>query len=222
MLKVLQLHGASNRVNGDNPVSFCNVFFFVPLISGMTFLISGRRDLRGQIANLNRNDRYRLLSDAFLGRFLGPMAYYFSLNALSVITQTLIFALTLPVSALMARWILREPQPQAFATSVLLISSGLLLHQLGQMAAIGHQNTLVGFSWALVGVMAFSGAALTDRTVAGRHLSASLSIGVGATTSALVFGLLAIVIFGPEHFLPLQIWWVFSVLLLYSLTLPGE
>ena len=219
VLKVLQLHGASNPVNGVNPVSFCNVFFFVQLISGATFLISGRRDLRVQIASLNRNDRYLLLSDDFLGRFLGPVAYYFALDALSVITQTLIFALILPVSALMARWILREPLPQAFATCVLLISSGLMLHQLGQMAAIGHQNTLVGVSWALVGVMAFRRAALTGRTVAGRHLSESLSIGVGATTSALVFGLLAIVLFGPEHFLLLQIWRVLGVLLLYSLTL---
>lgn len=219
VLKVLQLHGENNAVNGVNPVSFCNVFFFVQLISGVTFLISGRRDLRVRIANLSRNDRHLLVSDAFLGRFLGPVAYYFALDALSVITQTLIFALILPVSALMARWILREPLPQAFATSVLLISSGLLLHQLGQMAAIGHQNTLVGVGWALVGVMAFSGAALTGRTVAGRHLSASLSIGVGATTSALVFGLLAILLFGPEHFLLLQIWWVLGVLLLYSLTL---
>ena len=119
----------------------------------------------------------------------------------------------------MARWILRERLPKAFTTSVLLISSGLLLHQLSQMATIGQQTNLVGVGWALVGVMAFSGAALTGRTIAGRHLTASLSIGVGATASALVFGLLAILMFGPEHFLLLQIWWVLGVLLLYSLTL---
>ena len=219
VLKLLQLHGASNPVNGVNPVSFCNVFFFVQLISGVTFLFIGRRDLSEQIASLDRNDRYLLMSDAFLGRFLGPVAYFFSLNALSVITQTLVFALTLPVSALMARWILRERLPKAFTTSVLLISSGLLLHQLSQMATIGQQTNLVGVGWALVGVMAFSGAALTGRTIAGRHLTASLSIGVGATASALVFGLLAILMFGPEHFLLLQIWWVLGVLLLYSLTL---
>lgn len=219
VLKLLQLHGASNPVNGVNPVSFCNVFFFVQLISGVTFLFIGRRDLSEQIASLDRNDRYLLMSDAFLGRFLGPVAYFFSLNALSVITQTLLFALTLPVSALMARWILRERLPKAFTTSVLLISSGLLLHQLSQMATIGQQTNLVGVGWALVGVMAFSGAALTGRTIAGRHLTASLSIGIGATASALVFGLLAILMFGPEHFLLLQIWWVLGVLLLYSLTL---
>ena len=219
VLKLLQLHGASNPVNGVNPVSFCNVFFFVQLISGVTFLFIGRRDLSEQIASLDRNDRYLLMSDALLGRFLGPVAYFFSLNALSVITQTLLFALTLPVSALMARWILRERLPKAFTTSVLLISSGLLLHQLSQMATIGQQTNLVGVGWALVGVMAFSGAALTGRTIAGRHLTASLSIGVGATASALVFGLLAILMFGPEHFLLLQIWWVLGVLLLYSLTL---
>ena len=128
VLKLLQLHGASNPVNGVNPVSFCNVFFFVQLISGVTFLFIGRRDLSEQIASLDRNDRYLLMSDAFLGRFLGPVAYFFSLNALSVIANPA-FCLDPSCFGLMARWILRERLPKAFTTSVLLISSGLLLHR---------------------------------------------------------------------------------------------
>ena len=97
-LKALQLYGANHPVDGSNPVSFCNVFFFVQLISGVAFLINGRGGLHQQIVNLNNHDRHLLVCDAFLSRFLGPVAYFFSLELLSVITQTLIYALILPIS----------------------------------------------------------------------------------------------------------------------------
>ena len=42
---------------------------------------------------------------------------------------------------------------------------------------------------------------------------------MGATISALVFGILAILLFGPHHFLLLKLWWVGGVLLLYTLTI---
>ena len=99
-------------MDGSNPVSFCNVFFFVQLISGVAFLINGRGGLHQQIVNLNNHDRHLLVCDAFLSRFLGPVAYFFSLELLSVITQTLIYALILPISALMARWVIKESLPK--------------------------------------------------------------------------------------------------------------
>ena len=219
VLKALQLYGMNHPVDGINPVSFCNVFFFVQLISGITFLVNGRSGLKQEIINLNNHERALLVGDAFLSRFLGPVAYYFSLNSLSVITQTLIFALILPVSALLANWIIKESLPKTFLASVVLISSGLLLHQMSGMANVENNNNLVGLIWSVVGVLAFSGSALTGRKIAARRLSVGLSIGIGALISALVFGILAILLFGPNHFLLLKLWWVFGVLLLYALTL---
>ena len=219
VLKALQLYGMNHPVDGINPVSFCNVFFFVQLISGITFLVNGRSGLKQEIINLNNHERGLLVGDAFLSRFLGPVAYYFSLNSLSVITQTLIFALILPVSALLANWIIKESLPKTFLASVVLISSGLLLHQMSGMANVENNNNLVGLIWSVVGVLAFSGSALTGRKIAARRLSVGLSIGIGALISALVFGILAILLFGPNHFLLLKLWWVFGVLLLYALTL---
>ena len=219
VLKALQLYGMNHPVDGINPVSFCNVFFFVQLISGITFLVNGRSGLKQEIINLNNHERGLLVGDAFLSRFLGPVAYYFSLNSLSVITQTLLFALILPVSALLANWIIKESLPKTFLASVVLISSGLLLHQMSGMANVENNNNLVGLIWSVVGVLAFSGSALTGRKIAARRLSVGLSIGIGALISALVFGILAILLFGPNHFLLLKLWWVFGVLLLYALTL---
>lgn len=219
VLKALQLHGASHPVNGENPISFCNVFFFVQLATGLTALLAGRRGLPAALAALSRRDRVLLAGDALLGRFLGPVAYYLALQSLTVISQTLLFALVLPVSALLARWLLREPLPRAFTPSLLLISSGLLLPQLTQAAMGGRMDDLVGVVWALLGVLAFSGAALTGRSIAGRHWPAALSVGLGSSVTALVFAVLALLLYGPGHFLLLQLWWVAGVLLLYALTL---
>lgn len=219
VLKALQLYGVNHPVDGVNPVSFCNIFFFVQLISGITFLIKGRRGLKQEIINLKDHERHLLVGDAFLSRFLGPVAYYFSLNSLSVITQTLIFALILPVSSLMANWIIKESLPKTFIVSMILISSGLLLHQLSGMVNVENNNNLVGIIWSVVGVMAFSGSALTGRKIAARGLSVGLSIGMGATISALVFGILAILLFGLKHFLLLKLWWVVGVLLFYAMTI---
>jgi drug/metabolite transporter (DMT)-like permease len=218
-LKALQLQGERHLVNGENPISFCNVFFFAQLAIGLVALGTGRRNLGPALRNLRGSDRLLLAGDAFLGMFLGPVAYYLALQSLSVISQTLLFALVLPVSALLARWLLREPLPRAFVPSLVLIAAGLLLPQLSRMALEGRMDEAAGLLWALVGVLSFSGAALTGRAMAGRSWPQALTVGVGATVTALVFALLALLLFGPHHFLLLRLWWVVGVILLYALTL---
>jgi drug/metabolite transporter (DMT)-like permease len=47
----------------------------------------------------------------------------------------------------------------------------------------------------------------------------ALSIGLGSTITALVFAVIALALFGPHHFLLLQIWWVVGVILIYALSL---
>ena len=84
VLKALQLYGMNHPVDGVNPVSFCNIFFFVQLISEVAFLINGRSGIKQEVINLKDHERRLLVVDAFLSRFLGPVAYYFSLNSLSV------------------------------------------------------------------------------------------------------------------------------------------
>jgi len=44
-------------------------------------------------------------------------------------------------------------------------------------------------------------------------------VGLASTVSALIFGLLALLLFGPSHFVLLQLWWVVGVIGLYGLTL---
>lgn len=208
VLKGLQIAGASRLVNGENPISFCNVFFFSQLMVGLAVLLPARQTLLQKLADLSAADRGLLILDAALGLFLGPIAYYLALQSLSVVSQTLLFALVLPLPALLARWLLGEPLPRGFAISIALIAAGLLLPLSVSAAMGGPMDDRVGMAWALAGVAAFSATAVTGRMIAGRGWPVAVSVGLPSAFTAVAFALIALVLFGPHHFLLLQLWWV--------------
>ena len=218
-LKWLQLQGAAQTLNGVNPISFCNVFFVAQLIVGLATLAPGRKHLARRLGSLAGSDRLLLALHGGLGLFLGPVATFLALDALSVISQTLLFALVLPLSALLARWLLRESLPRGFWPSLGLVVTGLLLPQAAVAMAGGPMDQLGGVAWALVGVGAFAGSAITGRLVAARRWPLAVSVGLPSTLAALVFALIALVLYGPEHFLLLRLWWVVGVIGVYGLCL---
>ncbi len=220
VLKGLQAFGSHHPVQGMDPISFCNLFFFAQLAVGLATLLPGQATLAADLATLGPGDRRLLALDAFLGLFLGPVAYYLALESLSVISQTLLFALVLPVSALLARWWLGEALPRSFWISLVLLTVGLLLPSVSMAAAGGGMDGTPGLAWALVGVLAYGAASVSGRLVARRRLPLTVSVGLTNLVSALIFGVIALVLFGPHHFLLLQLWWVMGVIGLYALTLP--
>ncbi len=220
VLKALQEFGARHPVRGEDPISFCNLFFLAQLAVGLAALLPGRGSLGADLARLTRDDRRLLAMDAVLGLFLGPVAYYLALESLTVISQTLLFALVLPVSALLARWILGEALPRSFGISLALIAAGLVLPAAAMATVAGRMDQAAGLGWALVGVLAYGAASVSGRLIARRRLPLAVSVGMTNLVSALIFGIIALVLFGPHHFLLLQLWWVVGVIGLYALTLP--
>ena len=162
--------------------------------------------------------RIRLALDAFLGCFLAPLSFYLTLDRLSVITQTLLFSLALPASGLLARAWLREPLPPRFWLSLGLIVTGLLLSRVVPMGSPMGSDQLIGVMWALVSVAATAVRQSLRQRIAGLDLSRGLTSGVGNLGGALVFGVLALKIYGPQHFFYAQIWWVFWVIAVYGVT----
>lgn len=219
VLKGLQDLGQANPVQGENPISFCNVFFLSQLTVALAALLPGRRSLIGDLARLAPADWRLLALHSGLGLFLGPVAYYFALESLPVISQTLLFALVLPLSALLARWLLAEALPPGFWPSLTLIGAGLMLPQAAMAMASGRMDDATGIAWALVGVLAFAGSAVSGRSVARHRWPAAVAVGAPTLLSALVFGAIALVLFGPHHFLLLRLWWVVGVIGLYAITL---
>jgi len=223
VLKGLQQLGALHTVDGENPISFCNVFFVATLVVGLAALPAGGGRLGHDLGDLDGRQRTLLGLFGGLGLFLGPIASYLALQSLTVVSHTLLFSLVLPASALLARGLLAEPLPPGFPSSAALIGAGLLLPALERMgtgpSSGGPTLSATGVAWALAGVAAFAGAGVCGRAVARYGWSPALSIGLPALASALAFGLWALVLFGPGHFFLLQLWWVVGVIGIYAVTL---
>lgn len=220
-LKWLQARGETALAYGakDNPISFCNVFFFSSLVVGLALLLADLPRLRSQLQTLRSVDVGWLALHSSLGMFIGPVAYFIALSRLSVVTQTFLFALTLPISAMLAHHFLGEQLPRSFFPGVGLIALALLLHACFTAQSPAMMSTLSGVLWALVAISAFSANALTSRILAPRGWCAGLTLGLGSLGSALVFGLIALYLFGPDHFLYLKVWWVVGVIGVYACTI---
>ena len=223
VLKGLQQLGALHTVDGENPISFCNVFFVATLVVGLAALPAGGARLRRDLAELDARQRALLTLCGGLGLFLGPIASYLALQSLTVVSHTLLFSLVLPASALLARGLLAEPLPPGFPASAALIGTGLLLpaaERMGPGAGGGGASLdATGVLWALTGVAAFAGAGVCGRVVARRGWSPALTIGLPALLSAMAFAVVAVVLFGPGHFFLLQLWWVVGVIGVYAFSL---
>ncbi len=219
VLKGLQLQGAAHAIAGENPISFCNVFLISQLMIGLALLIAEPADVGREINGLRPRVRIAIAADSFLGCFLAPLAFYMALDQLTVITQTLLFSLTLPASALLALWWLKERLPVRFHLSLALILAGLIVGKLfGSGLGMG-MDQLPGLLWALVAVFATATRNCLRRHLVVQQLSRGLTGGVTNLAGALVFGLIALLVYGPQHFFYLQLWWVVGVIVIYGLTL---
>ena len=134
-----------------------------------------------------------------------------------MVSQTLLFTLILPVTALLAHAWLAEPQPPRFGLTLLLLPGGLAISRSTAGAAQpGADLDPRGLVWALVAVAAFAGAGVLNRLVARRSWGLGLTLGLTNLAAALVFGSLALALFGPDHFPHMRLWWLVGVLVVYS------
>ena len=219
-LKGLQLYGSAHPIGGVNPISFCNVFLFSQLITGLAAVLGDRARVIEDIRSVQGTDRALLLADAFLGYTLGPIAFYQALDHLTVITQTLLSSLNLPISVLVARLCLGERPPRGFWLSCGLILAGLLLGKAsGQMMSMDRMDDWLGVAWTLVAALAVGLRNVTKRQLANRNWGSGLTVGVQSLAGAIAFALIALQQYGPQHFFYLQVWWVLGVIGLYGFTL---
>lgn len=217
LLKWLQERGQLSMVRfgmAVDPISFCNVFFFASLASGLVLLLMDLPGVRRQLPALTGADRWLLASRAALGFCIGPLAYFLALRQLPVVSLTLLLTLILPVTALLARSLLGEPLPRRFGLTLVLLPAGLWLSS--AMAGSMGSTAGGGVGWALVSVVAFAGAGILNRLSATRGWGTGLSLGLTSLGAAVVFGLIALLMYGPDHFFFPRLWWVVGVLLGYA------
>ena len=222
VLKALQIQGEHVPINGENPISFCNVFLISQTMVGLAHVFADRGQLTRDLARLDRRACWLLAGNIALGSVLAPMNFFLALDQLSVINQTLLFSLTLPVSAAIALLWWKEPLPDRFWWSLPLIIAGLLIGKLlGPMlmgaGPMGNQTR--GVLWALVSILATALRHGLGRKLSLYAIGRGLSAGVPNLAGALAFAVIALKQYGPQHFFYLSIWWVLGVIVIYGFTL---
>jgi drug/metabolite transporter (DMT)-like permease len=231
VLKWLQERAAATflrTAGGENPISFGNVFFYANLATGLVVLLLDRGCLNHQLPRLEVRDRSFLCLRAALGSLVGPISYFLALQRLSVISQTLLFTLILPITALLAKLLLSEPLPKRFGLSFALLPLGLLISRnidvsLPPAAPWGGLDP-IGLALGLLSVLAFSASGVLNRVVVNKGWGVGLTIGLTNLLAALVFGTITLIFYGPEQFLYMRWWWLFGLLLVYTacINLGGE
>ena len=221
LLKWMQNQGANHVAvhgGGLDPIRFSNVYFFSFLLVGIILLLADRHRLQADWRRLNGAAQQSIAGGAFCGMFLGPLSFFISLKHLSVIGQSLLFSLLLPVSALLALVVLKERLPKGFTLSLALISFGLVLSSwaMGGMAD-GGGNDLLGIMLVLLSVLAYATYDITNRSLEELDLGHGITLGVGAIVSALLFALIEIGRFGVHFFWQLELWWVLALIGGYGL-----
>ncbi|MCT0223885.1 EamA family transporter [Synechococcus sp. CS-1328] len=217
VVRALQLQGARHPVDGINPISACNLFFFALVVVGTSLVLADRSTLQRQLPLLHRRQWQLLALDMLAGSLLGPLGSFMAIEALAVIEKTLVFSLVLPASALLSWLWLGEPLPRRFWLTTVVIGLGLGLASLGSGVPRG-MDRLSGLAWGGVGVAGFSCSAVTARRLNRDGLGIGLTTGLPSLLAALLFLLIGLVLYGPGHFMHLQLWWVAGVIGLYAIT----
>ena len=216
VLKALQQAGnLTHAAGGTEVISFCNVFFFSSLICGLAMVLIDRKGLQSNLPRLQVSDRWLLAGQGFSGFFLGPVAFFLALNRLSVVEATLLFSLTVPTTAFAAHWLLKETLPRSFPLTCGLITGGLLFSSHGGAVTEAGLDSR-GVLWAVVGVAAFAASGVLARINSQRDWGVGLTVGLNSLVASGVFGLIALVLFGPSHFIYLRLWWVAGVIAGYA------
>ena len=216
VLKALQQAGnLTHAAGGTEVISFCNVFFFSSLICGLAMVLIDRKGLQSSLPRLQVSDRWLLAGQGFSGFFLGPVAFFLALNRLSVVEATLLFSLTVPTTAFAAHWWLKETLPRSFPITCGLITGGLLFSSHGGAVTEAGLDSR-GVLWAVVGVAAFAASGVLARINSQRDWGVGLTVGLNSLVASGVFGLIALVLFGPSHFFYLRLWWVAGVIAGYA------
>ena len=212
--------GATHLIDGRNPISFCNVLFVANLIAGVTLLGIHHKDWkREEVSKISKKDWGHLLLLAILSGVLGPTLFFIGLMLTEVINVVLISTIDIPLTLIFAWLVLREkPTKGAVVASIFsIIGIGVvfLLHasamsepmkmrmiNLGD-GALAHFLTTLPFAGGLCIIAAII---LNDFSVQySKKVMSTISVGVFSVfrmiVGAIIFFSVAIIVFGPVHFI---------------------
>jgi drug/metabolite transporter (DMT)-like permease len=212
--------GAQSFVNGQNPISLCNVLFVGNLCALMVLIVLyGRQWQPRTLRQLSRKDWLNLVMVAILSSALAPGLIFQALALTKVNNVVLIGRLEPPLALALSVWLLRERVNSweiigaiaAFVGVVLTIflqPPGAMMMQVGGIS--------VGVGELLV---AIAGLALAVSTIISKRLS-QVPLGIYSifrtALGTAVFFVAALVLYGNHHFMDVLSPFLWQWMLVYG------
>ncbi len=198
--------GAQNFVNGQNPISLCNVLFVGNLCALMVLmLLYGREWQRRTLRQLSRQDWLSLVIVAILSGALAPGLIFQALALTQVNNVVLIGRLEPPLTLALSIWFLGERVNRweivgAIASFIGVVLTIFLQPPETNMMQVGGFS--IGVGELLVAIAAL---ALAVSTIIGKKRLSKVPLGIYSIVrtglGTAVFFVSALVLYGSHHFM---------------------
>jgi drug/metabolite transporter (DMT)-like permease len=209
--------GAQNFVDGQNPISLCNVLFVGNLCALLLFgLIHRQQWKQDTLQRISRREWLNLIAVAVLSGALAP-AFIFQALAITPVTNVVVAGrLEPPLTLALSIWLLRDRVNSWELLGAATAFGGVMLTILLQPAtAVGGWQIGRGEVLAMMGAVALSIATIASKKgLAGVPLGIYNTVRTGLGT--IVFFCIALALYGPRHFTGVLSPFLWQWMLLYG------
>ncbi len=213
--------GLDHLVDGRNPISFCNVLFVGNLVVlAIVLPLYGKQLRRSTLAQLSNKDWFALLSVSVLAGVIGPAVTFTALEITSVNNVILIGRLEPPLTLALSIFVLGSSVGALTVMGAALALVGVAL-TLFLAAPDPAMTDMMGFTLGRGEILAAIGAiSRAIASLASAYALRQIPLGIfmiGRTLiSTVVFGVTAVILFGPEHFMDVASPFLWQWMLVYG------
>lgn len=213
--------GAENLIDGRNPISLCNVLFVGNLCALLLLsIIYWSEWNQTNLQQISRKNWFYLTIAAILTGALAPSFFFQALSITNVNNVVLIGRLEPPLTLALSAWLLKEKVTRWQVIGSLLAFIGIVLTVILQPSEKVMMN-MGGFAIGLGEILtAIAAVAVAITAIITKQYLSQIPVGIFSIfrtgLGTVIFFLLALILYTPEHFLD-----VFSPLLWQWMLLYG-
>lgn len=216
--------GAQNFVNGQNPISLCNVLFVGNLCALLVLvMIYGRQWNRATLRQLSRQEWRSLVFVAILSGALAPSLIFQALALTQVTNVVLVGRLEPPLTLALSVWLLRDQVNGWGVMGAITAFLGIVLTIFLQPV---RENMLQmgGFPIGLGELLAALGAiVLAISTIIGKKRLSKVPLGIYTIVrtglGTIIFFFFALALYGRDHFMGVFSPFLWQWMLLYGIVI---
>jgi drug/metabolite transporter (DMT)-like permease len=194
--------GASQFINGHNPISFCNVLFAGNLCALAVMMIFYRQELTTENFKSVTQSEWRYLSvSAILSGAIIPTIIFQALSLSPVNNIILLARLDIPIVLLASIVVLKEQFNRNQIIGTIIVLTGIIISVLGN----GSMTSSASFSLGKGEILTIISAILISASsLMNKKYLSRISLGVAhffrLGVGTLIFFLVANILYGPGHF----------------------